>query len=93
MTTIKLLRNDDETLDPSDPTMVQRGSLMIDGNHAGTWEKHRSGEWTAFVNRAGFKRGSTSGGFTGGPAKLAERVAEHSEQALIARIAALLGAG
>ncbi|KMZ12994.1 hypothetical protein BHUM_00705 [Candidatus Burkholderia humilis] len=50
MTKITLLHNDDETLDPGDPTLRTRGSLQIDGHAHGTWEEHRDGRWTARVD-------------------------------------------
>jgi hypothetical protein len=50
MAKITLIHNDDETLDPADPTLRTRGSLKIDGHERGTWEEHRDGHWSALVD-------------------------------------------
>jgi hypothetical protein len=49
---VKLEHNDDAGLDPADPQLVMRGSLLIDGHEAGTWEARRDGTWAAHVHRA-----------------------------------------
>jgi hypothetical protein len=53
MNTVELLHNDDETLDPTDPGLSRRGSVIYDGDEAGTWEAHRGGKWMAILCRSG----------------------------------------
>ncbi|AMM17352.1 hypothetical protein AX768_24350 [Burkholderia sp. PAMC 28687] len=53
MRTVKLEHNDDTVLDPSDPQLVARGSLLIDGHECGTWEQRRDGTWTARLSASG----------------------------------------
>ena len=44
---VQLLHNDDTVLDPADPSLRERGTVMVDGREWGNWESHRSGSWTA----------------------------------------------
>lgn len=53
MRTVKLEHNDDTVLDPSDPQLVMRGSLLLDGHECGTWEQRRDGTWTARLSASG----------------------------------------
>jgi hypothetical protein len=46
---VRLEHNDDTGLDPADPQLVMRGSLIIDGHEAGCWEQRRDGTWTAHL--------------------------------------------
>ncbi len=47
---VKLEHNDDAALDPADPQLLMRGSLMLDGRHeAGCWEARRDGTWAAHL--------------------------------------------
>jgi hypothetical protein len=46
---VKLEHNDDTALDPSDPQLRMRGSLIIDGHEAGCWEARRDGTWAAHM--------------------------------------------
>jgi hypothetical protein len=61
MATITLLHNDDETLDPGDPSLRTRGSLKIDGHERGTWEEHRDGRWTALLHGEAISAASKEG--------------------------------
>lgn len=49
MKTIELLHNDDEVLDPTDPHLVKRGSILADGSEVGGWAEHDNGTWKAWV--------------------------------------------
>ncbi len=48
---VRLEHNDDATLDPADPQLLMRGSLIIDGHEAGCWEARRDGTWAAHLRR------------------------------------------
>lgn len=50
MTKVTLLHNDDEVLDPTDPTLRTRGSVEIEGKEHGSWEEHLDGTWTAMLD-------------------------------------------
>jgi len=47
MRTVKLEHNDDTVLDPADPQLVMRGSVLLDGHECGGWEQRRDGTWIA----------------------------------------------
>lgn len=49
MRTVKLEKNDDTVLDPADPGLVTRGSILLDGHERGTWEHRRDGHWVARI--------------------------------------------
>lgn len=53
MRTVKLEHNDDTVLDPTDPQLVMRGSLLPDGHECGGWEHRRDGTWIARVSPSG----------------------------------------
>jgi hypothetical protein len=53
MRTVKLEHNDDTALDPADPELVMRGSILLDGHAAGSWEQRRDGTWIARLNATG----------------------------------------
>jgi hypothetical protein len=53
MRNVKLEHNDDTVLDPADPQLVARGSLLLDGHECGTWEQRRDGTWTARLSASG----------------------------------------
>jgi hypothetical protein len=53
MRSITLEHNDDCVLDPGDPGLVTRGSLLIDGHVAGMWEQRRDGSWIARLRGSG----------------------------------------
>ena len=53
MRTVKLEHNDDTVLDPADPQLVIRGSLLLDGHECGGWEQRRDGTWIARLSRSG----------------------------------------
>jgi len=53
MRTVKLEHNDDTVLDPSDPQLVMRGSLLLDGHECGGWEQRRDGTWIARLSKFG----------------------------------------
>jgi hypothetical protein len=53
MRTVKLEHNDDTTLDPADPQLIKRGSVLLDGQQAGMWEKRRDGTWVAHLKATG----------------------------------------
>jgi len=48
---VQLLHNDDTVLDPADPSLRERGAVMVDGREWGNWESHRNGSWTACQHR------------------------------------------
>jgi hypothetical protein len=50
MSTVELLHNDDEVLNPLDSTLRARGSLLVDGEARGSWEEHLDGH---FIGRIG----------------------------------------
>jgi hypothetical protein len=53
MRTVKLEHNDDTVLDPTDPQLVIRGSLLLDGHECGGWEQRRDGTWIARLSASG----------------------------------------
>jgi hypothetical protein len=53
MRTVKLEHNDDTALDPADPQLIKRGSVLLDGQQAGTWEQRRDGTWVARLKVTG----------------------------------------
>jgi hypothetical protein len=53
MRTVKLEHNDDTVLDPADPELVMRGSVLLDGELAGMWEQRRDGTWIARLKATG----------------------------------------
>jgi hypothetical protein len=53
MRTVKLEHNDDTALDPADPELVMRGSVLLDGALAGMWEQRRDGTWIARLKATG----------------------------------------
>lgn len=55
MRTVKLEHNDDTVLDPADPQLVMRGSVLPDGPECGTWEQCRNGAWIASLAASGKK--------------------------------------
>lgn len=55
MRTVKLEHNDDTVLDPADPQLVMRGSVLLDGHECGTWEQCRDGAWIASLSASGKK--------------------------------------
>jgi hypothetical protein len=61
MRTVKLEHNDDTVLDPTDPQLVTRGSLLLDGHECGTWEQRRDGTWTARLSASASVSASASG--------------------------------
>jgi hypothetical protein len=50
MSHIQLLHNDDEVLDPTDPALRARGSVLIDGKEYGSWESRTDGSWSAWLH-------------------------------------------
>jgi hypothetical protein len=59
MPQVILEHNDDIALDPADPQLVMRGTVLLDGRHAGSWEARKDGSWTA-VLADGRRFGATS---------------------------------
>ncbi|MBN3765282.1 hypothetical protein [Burkholderia sp. Ac-20365] len=55
MTSVELLHNDDEVLDPTDPTLRTRGAVKVDGHGKGSWEEHLDGTWTALIAHETFR--------------------------------------
>jgi hypothetical protein len=53
MRTVKLEHNDDAVLDPADPMLVMRGSVLLDGHELGVWEQRRNGTWIAWLSASG----------------------------------------
>ena len=53
MRTVKLEHNDDTVLDPADPQLVMRGSLLLDGHECGGCEQRRDGTWIARLSTSG----------------------------------------
>jgi hypothetical protein len=53
MRTVKLQHNGDTVLDPADPHLVKRGSVLLDGHEPGMWEQRRDGTWIASLSAAG----------------------------------------
>jgi hypothetical protein len=53
MRTVKLEHNDDCALDPADPELVMRGTVLLDGHRAGMWEQRRDGTWIARLKATG----------------------------------------
>ncbi|MEA3126655.1 MAG: hypothetical protein QOD67_3674 [Caballeronia sp.] len=53
MRTVKLEHNDDTVLDPTDPQLAMRGSLLLDGHECGGWEQRRDGTWIARLSASG----------------------------------------
>jgi hypothetical protein len=53
MRTVKLEHNDETVLDPADPQLLVRGSLLLDGHECGGREQRRDGTWIARLSASG----------------------------------------